>query len=67
MAHPCSLPQSCRWACAGEVPASEKELRAQLRELQAERDALLKDVEALCMQACMTHSLQWSAVCGTLC
>ncbi len=37
---------------AVEVPASEKELRAQLRELQAERDALLKDVEALCMQAC---------------
>ena len=47
------LPANIRWACgAGEVPASEKELRGQLRELQAERDALLKDVEALCMQAC---------------
>ena len=37
---------------AAEGQASEQELRVQVRELQAERDALLKDVEALCMQAC---------------
>ena len=35
--------------------ASEKELRAQLRSVQLERDALLKDVEALCMQVSVAH------------